>query len=483
MASNGNDAAHPGRECPLDETLALKEGLSRVLLLSGRMLNFMKGVDERLNNMDERISQLLERVDKFSGNLDTVIAVTNNISLEIAKSNKTECSTKMDQNTMSTNPPEPETTVSPPTKQDWPLDRQLKIGPPKSFTDLSPKNVTNIIFDVSDEDEGIHVGVEALNNEVGHVQGNNPHVPHNDENCNKKVPSSQKRGRASTSNYARRSKSKCDVSNRKETNFLGKKLFQTPTSNSNGKGSKRAKGNAGPSDQQAEPTHSPEIIQEDVRQKTIKTPSSNILPKTMLSRFRPSTDMKLSEWEVKVAAYIFSYDGDEDEILVKLCDIEATRKDFVTLCPDRLVNNKMMTLSALKGSWTQARKTEKTVWYLPPAFTDDVLEGYSTDDLITKYARVSMQPYPQLKFIYVPVKESSEHWFLMVVSLEEQLIYYLDSNLRWESVRRNTIRNLCEALTKIMTSEAYPEDFLHSDVQLEMWELSVARNVTNGGTT
>ncbi|KAJ1404584.1 hypothetical protein SESBI_26460 [Sesbania bispinosa] len=110
------------------------------------MLNFMKGVDERLNNMDERISQLLERVDKFSGNLDTVIAVTNNISLEIAKSNKTECSTKMDQNTMSTNPPEPETTVSPPTKQDWPLDRQLKIGPPKSFTDLSPKNVTNIIL-------------------------------------------------------------------------------------------------------------------------------------------------------------------------------------------------------------------------------------------------------------------------------------------------------------------------------------------------
>ncbi|KAJ1377362.1 DNA-binding barrel domain superfamily [Sesbania bispinosa] len=334
---------------------------------------------------------------------------------------------------MSTNPTQHENTVNPPIKKDWPYDRLLKVGPSKSFTDLSPKNVRNIIFDVSDEDDGNEMAIEPLSNKVGVIAGNNTQFSPNDGKSNKQETSSQRKGRATRSKV-----SKSEVPKQSESKVLGKKLFQTPSSNSNGKGSKRAKANNADTNAETESTKSPELNHDANGERTIKTPSSNILPKTMLSRFRPSTDMKLTEREVHVAAYIFSYDGDEDEILLKISDLVGRRKDFVTLCPDRLVNDKIMTLATVKGSWTQARKTNKTVWYLPPAFTDDALGGSTTDDLISKYARVWMQPYAELKY--------------------------------------------CEALTNIMNSEACPEDFLHSGVQLDMWELFVARNVTNGGT-
>ncbi|KAJ1416265.1 hypothetical protein SESBI_17440 [Sesbania bispinosa] len=190
--------------------------------------------------------------------------------------------------------------------------------------------------------------------------------------CSKDENTSHNRGRITRSNYVRR----CRGSTSDDSKLSGKKLFQTPSSKSPGKGSKRFRAQDGSTNPEND------AAQNHNRQK----------------EGWPSNDMKLTEREVKIVAYIFSYDGDEDDILVKISDFVATRKDFVSLCPDRLVNNKIMTLATLKGSWAQSRKSNKSVWYLPPNFTDDVLEGCTTDELISKYARMWMQPYPQLKY-------------------------------------------------------------------------------------
>ncbi|KAJ1381288.1 Ulp1 protease family, C-terminal catalytic domain [Sesbania bispinosa] len=429
MATKETNASNFGRDCSEDDKVAFKEGLNRVISLSDSMIQFMKGVEHRLNKMEDRITELVARVDKFNLNLDTVVTVTKNINSEIAKSTKTECSTKMDQHIGSTHPPEPEPTVSPPIKKDWPLDKQLRDGPIKSLTDLSPKNVRNIIFYVSDEEEGDEMEVDPTKDEVRDFTGTKKISSPIEGQCSKDETTSQRRGRTTRSNFVRR----CRGSTVKESKLSGKKLFQTPTSKSPGKGSKRCKpdnGPNGPTNQENETsqTHTPDINKDGLDERTIKSPSSNILPRTMFSRFRPSNDMKLIERELKIVAYIFSYDGDEENML------------------------------------------------------DDVLGGCTTDELISNYARVWMQPYPDLKYIYVPIKDSSEHWFFMVISLEEQLIYFLDSYLRWEDIRRITTRNVCEALTNIMTSEAYPEDFLNSGDKIDEWELFVARNVINGGT-
>ncbi|KAJ1388902.1 hypothetical protein SESBI_38715 [Sesbania bispinosa] len=368
MATKATIASDLGRDCSEEDKLAFKEGFNRVITLSDSMIQFMKVLEHRVNKMDERITELVARVDKFNLNLDTLVTVTNNINYEIAKSTKTECSTKMDQNIRSTDPPELEPIVNPPIKKDWPFDKQVKDGPIKSLTELSPKFVRNIIFDVSDEEEGDEMEFDPTNVKVREVTGTKKKSSPIKGQCSKDENTSHNRGRITHSNYVRR----CRGSTSDDSKLSGKKLFQTPSSKSPGKGSKRFRAQDGSTNPEnyAAQNHTPDRKKDGLDESTIKTLSSNILPKTMFSRFRPSNDMKLTEREVKIVAYIFSYDGDEDDILVKISDFVATRKDFVSLCPDRLVNNK-----------------------------DDVLEGCTTDELISKYARMWMQPYPQLKYI------------------------------------------------------------------------------------
>ncbi|KAJ1388041.1 Ulp1 protease family, carboxy-terminal domain protein [Sesbania bispinosa] len=387
MATKATIASDLGRDCSEEDKLAFKEGFNRVITLSDSMIQFMKVLEHRVNKMDERITELVARVDKFNLNLDTLVTVTNNINSEIAKSTKTECSTKMDQNIGSTDPPELEPIVSPPIKKDWPFDKQVKDGPIKSLTELSPKFVRNIIFDVSDEEEGDEMEFDPTDVKVREVIGTKKKSSPIEGQCSKDENTSHNRGRITRSNYVRR----CRGSTSDDSKLSGKKLFQTPSSKSPGKGSKRFRaqdGSTNPKNDAAQ-NHTPDRKKDGLDESTIKTPSSNILPKTMFSRFRPSNDMKLTKREVKIVAYIFSYDGDEDDILVKISDFVANKERFCI----------PLSRSTRQQQDNDTGHTQGILGTISEIKQDDVLEGCTTDELISKYARMWMQPYPQLKYV------------------------------------------------------------------------------------
>jgi Ulp1 family protease len=55
--------------------------------------------------------------------------------------------------------------------------------------------------------------------------------------------------------------------------------------------------------------------------------------------------------------------------------------------------------------------------------------------------------------IYVPIEDTNGHWYLMVVSMDTQKIYHLDSHFKEEALeeRRFTIRNIVRLRVYILS--------------------------------
>ncbi|GAU28459.1 hypothetical protein TSUD_294630 [Trifolium subterraneum] len=85
---------------------------------------------------------------------------------------------------------------------------------------------------------------------------------------------------------------------------------------------------------------------------------------------------------------------------------------------------------AMKTTWSQYRAVNKTVWSLPPTFAVDVIQGTNIEVLATKYGADWMIPYTTLKYIYVPIKDKSEHWYLMVISIKDHMSAYTTRDVK-----------------------------------------------------
>ncbi|XLT65529.1 hypothetical protein HN873_021968 [Arachis hypogaea] len=99
---------------------------------------------------------------------------------------------------------------------------------------------------------------------------------------------------------------------------------------------------------------------------------------------------------------------------------------------------------------------------------------HSLDKMIATYIYRFMTVTPDLKFIYVPIKEEGDHWYLMVISLLDGKLYQFDSNLNDDQVepRQEIMKSLALKLSDMVTSGHYlkgdiPErkDFMNFDVK------------------
>ncbi|WJX61833.1 hypothetical protein P8452_46886 [Trifolium repens] len=179
--------------------------------------------------------------------------------------------------------------------------------------------------------------------------------------------------------------------------------------------------------------------------------SRSVLPKGIKWNFPVTSDMKLDLAELQAIAYVYHPEKDKSKRLVKSRGIEAYRADFDTLTPGQMINHKIVTLVCMRANWVQENYNRGSVWYLPPAFADDVFLGKTIEELIDIYCKDWMPSYPRLKYIYVSINTSSDHWFLMVISMQLQTIYHLDSYCGIGDVkpRRATISIISRTLQKM----------------------------------
>lgn len=126
---------------------------------------------------------------------------------------------------------------------------------------------------------------------------------------------------------------------------------------------------------------------------------------------------------------------------------------------------------------------------LPSSFEVDFGNGMKIDLLTSKYCAKWMPPYPDLKFIYVPMQTSSGHWYLMLIHIHEAKIYHLDSNcpVVASPFRKTRINALAAILHHIVLDPDYTRAFRGKRSDFMAFEIDVGRgipctfNSTNSG--
>ncbi|KAJ1379108.1 Ulp1 protease family, C-terminal catalytic domain [Sesbania bispinosa] len=130
---------------------------------------------------------------------------------------------------------------------------------------------------------------------------------------------------------------------------------------------------------------------------------------------------------------------------------------------------------AMRITWRQCHINVQTVWAFPPSFAvrADVLEGRPVNEIGAKYVTEWMPPYSCLKYVYVPIKEDTDNWYLMVISMEQEVVYHLDPYVLSERIksRRENISKLCEKVVHFMTSDWLALDFLNPPNNMVTWEI------------
>ncbi|KAJ1421667.1 hypothetical protein SESBI_13621 [Sesbania bispinosa] len=123
------------------------------------------------------------------------------------------------------------------------------------------------------------------------------------------------------------------------------------------------------------------------------------LPKGIKTNFPLLKGMQLTENKMRIVAFIFHPDKDPREVISRMGDTVGTSDDFACLCLQKNIQPK-----------------------------EDILLGHTIEDLMTTYSDYWMKPFESLKYIYVPPEDVNGDWYLMVVSVDERVLYHLCCN-------------------------------------------------------
>ncbi|KAJ1405463.1 Papain-like cysteine peptidase superfamily [Sesbania bispinosa] len=197
------------------------------------------------------------------------------------------------------------------------------------------------------------------------------------------------------------------------------------------------------------------------------------LPKGIKTNFPLLKGMQLDEYKMRIAAFVFHPDKDPREVIFRMGDTVATHDDFACLCPKKKIDPKIMKMLAMKAIRMQHHITTKMIWSLPPSFAEDILLGHTIEDLMTTYSEYWMKPFETLKYIYVPAEDVKGDWYLMVVSVDERVLYHLSCN-KDDAIfeeRKDAMKNVCNVLVQMVGIEAYQGVSLKRKMDIGSWEI------------
>ncbi|KAJ1428169.1 Papain-like cysteine peptidase superfamily [Sesbania bispinosa] len=411
-----NDRTQPQSKNQNQDRYDFIEGLRKLIAMSDSMINCVKSVKKRLEGMDNRIDALHGEIGDVHNKINTILNFTKNVENDF-------------------------------DGRDWPIHTTLKMSTStKSPIDELPKGVSTVIFDVSDEEEdvkGQKEKVSDISDKQGYVYGEMDKGPTKGPSVsNEKGKSTVQHGQGHGDVHSTSFTKSLDIEgNHLNIGIVPRKLFHTPFTASHGKSSKKPKINQNGSFTFLKART--KGISSDGAHKVVPGKQvGNILPKTLLCKFRATADMQLTEIELKVSAYVFAYDKEEEEVLFRVGNQFGRRKDFNSLCPDMVVHEEIITMAAVKGTWVQYQGSCPSVWYCPPSFVVDILSGDTIAEILNKYCEHWMQPFPSLKYVYIPVKDEGGHWFLIVASMDEKIVYHLGSRICVDQNSKITIKKV-----------------------------------------
>ncbi|KAK2429542.1 hypothetical protein QL285_027971 [Trifolium repens] len=114
-------------------------------------------------------------------------------------------------------------------------------------------------------------------------------------------------------------------------------------------------------------------------------------------------------------------------------------------------------------------------------------QGQSSNESQAQTTQPTAQVQPQVtesqENIYVPIRDDTSHWFLMVVHVEERKIYHLDSHLLLDKIdsRHQMMKKIAKILSLLVLSIYNLEVPFCLLPDFEDWDIVEPRGVPNCG--
>ncbi|MED6168804.1 hypothetical protein PIB30_014926 [Stylosanthes scabra] len=169
----------------------------------------------------------------------------------------------------------------------------------------------------------------------------------------------------------------------------------------------------------------------------------------------------LTEQQKWVVNYVFDRQADMSEELVGFGNCKITRQELMSLRPGNMPDDKIFEVFAKRLTLANERPEGPHFWTLPPSFADNVRMRTDSKQMIIDYKDNWMNPSKGLRYAYVPVKDPSGHWFLVVVGFRETLLFLLDASMtNAEGNQRHTfMTDVGDELSRMIASKDYPIQF------------------------
>ncbi|KAK7243206.1 hypothetical protein RIF29_37996 [Crotalaria pallida] len=220
---------------------------------------------------------------------------------------------------------------------------------------------------------------------------------------------------------------------------------------------------------------------------SLDKPKGHIFPPGVRGIFKPKFEFDLTWTEMRMALYVFNKDLDPREILIKIGDESAKRRDFESLVPNNLIDEKIITLMCRKLTWIQAGAATITNWFLPPSFALAALNDRPLEEILDEYSKPWMPLAYPLKLIYVPLLEGNVYWYLMVIDFSNKKVYKMDifdspHCLERKHAAMKLVVRVCKVLEKVISSFDYAEEMWKTPTDFSAWEFKEVQGLPNLGT-
>ncbi|XLU28768.1 hypothetical protein S245_064834 [Arachis hypogaea] len=261
------------------------------------------------------------------------------------------------------------------------------------------------------------------------------------------------------------------------TNIIRNRLFRTPFTRKpkkekgTGLPTVNSAGNQGPT------RKSPPLKRRCVGQGSRRT---NATTKSGRNKFKVTPAMDFNDVQARIFAYIFNSGVYQEEYLVKMGEMTATRKIMHSLLPENDIDELVVQMLCKNVTLAQFAYPDPYIWCLPPTFAEDVHEKKSQALMQMEYMDTWIKASTQLQYIYVPIEDLGANWFAMVIGMHQEALYYLDSNPQPYLVRdrKARMRDVARMLFKI-TSECFDTDEKFLPHGLPDWPIIDGKGIPN----
>ncbi|XP_072062162.1 uncharacterized protein [Arachis hypogaea] len=159
------------------------------------------------------------------------------------------------------------------------------------------------------------------------------------------------------------------------------------------------------------------------------------------------------------------------EVLFRYGGFSIPRGVFMSLVPPWTPHTNLINTASMIGSMVASKLMAPHIWYFPSNLADEVLSGATMDRLQAAYTLPWMPETNNLHYVFVPIWEPADVWYLIMLDVKESRVYAFDVNKTPDSIirREANMTRICRMLGKLFMLNRNLVNFRHGNPNPANW--------------